>query len=103
MLLPFVQFTQLPSTVMPWIDLLILGVINTGFMYVIMYDAFQKLPTNLIAILSFIYPITALFVDYISFSTHITLWQGLDVVLILMAVAAVKFDGLLARLLKLKR
>ncbi len=93
MLLPFVRFSQLPDTAMPWIDLIILGVVNTGFMYVIMYDAFQKLPTNLIAILSFIYPITALWVDYIAFSTRITVWQGMGVVLILLAVAAVKFDG----------
>lgn len=97
MLLPFVQFTQLPSSAMPWIDLLILGVINTGFMYVIMYDAFQKLPTHLIAILSFIYPIMALLVDYIAFSTHISLLQGVGVVLILLSVAAVKFNWTLKR------
>ena len=103
MLLPFVQFSQLPNTTMPWVDLLILGMINTGFMYVIMYDAFQKLPTNLIAILSFIYPITALLVDYIAFSTHVTLWQGMGVMLILLAVAAVKFNWTLARFRKQKR
>ena len=103
MLLPFVQFAQLPSTAMPWVDLIILGVVNTGFMYVIIYDAFQKLPTKLIAILSFIYPIMALFVDYVAFSTHVTLWQGLGVVLILLAVMAVKFEWTLARFKKLKR
>ena len=97
MLLPFVQFTQLPTTTMPWVDLIILGVVATGFMYVIMYDAFQKLPTNLIAILSFIYPITALLVDYIAFSTQVTLWQGIGVLLILLSVAAVKFNWSLPR------
>lgn len=103
MLLPFVQFSQLPQSTMPWVDLIILGVVNTGFMYVIMYDAFQKLPTNLIAILSFIYPITALFVDYIAFSTQITLWQGIGVGLILLSVAAVKFNWNLARFRSVKR
>lgn len=103
MLLPFVRLSQLPNELMPWVDLLVLGAINTGFMYVIMYDAFQKLPTNLIAILSFIYPITALLVDYIAFSTHVTLWQGFGVVLILLAVAAVKFGWSLAWFRRLKQ
>ncbi len=66
--------------------------INTGFMYVIMYDAFQRLSTSLIAILSFIYPVVALFVDYAAFDHAITLAQGLGVVLILLSVCAVKFD-----------
>jgi drug/metabolite transporter (DMT)-like permease len=92
MVLPFVQFSQLPTTVMPWRDLIILGAVHTGFMYMIIYDAFQKLSTNLIAIFSFIYPVTALFVDYIAFSTTVSLWQGVGVLLILFSIAAVKFN-----------
>ena len=92
MLLPFVDFTSLPTKTSQWIDLLVLGAVMTGFMYIIMYDSFQKLPTSLIALLSFIYPVTALFVDYAAFSTQISAWQGLGVLLILLAVCAVKFN-----------
>ncbi|MFT2110617.1 DMT family transporter [Marinomonas sp. 2405UD68-3] len=91
MLLPFVDFTNLPTHTRQWIDILVLGAVLTGFMYIIMYDSFQRLPTSLIALLSFIYPVTALFVDFIAFSTQISVWQGLGVVMILLAVCAVKF------------
>jgi drug/metabolite transporter (DMT)-like permease len=57
-----------------------------------MYDSFQKLPTNLIALLSFIYPVTALFVDYFAFSNTISSLQGIGVLLVLLAVCAVKFN-----------
>jgi drug/metabolite transporter (DMT)-like permease len=92
MLLPFVDLANLPTQTSQWIDLLVLGAMMTGFMYIIMYDSFQKLPTSLIALLSFIYPVTALFVDYAAFSTQISVWQGLGVLLILLAVCAVKFN-----------
>ncbi|WP_086481229.1 DMT family transporter [Oceanospirillum sanctuarii] len=91
-LLPFVEFGDLPTELPAWGYLAFLGLINTGFMYVIMYDAFQRLSTSLIAILSFIYPVVALFVDYAAFDHAITLAQGVGVVLILLAVCAVKFD-----------
>jgi drug/metabolite transporter (DMT)-like permease len=91
-LLPFVDLANLPTQTSQWIDLLVLGAVMTGFMYIIMYDSFQKLPTSLIALLSFIYPVTALFVDYAAFSTQISVWQGLGVLLILLAVCAVKFN-----------
>ena len=97
MLLPFVDFDRLPTKTSQWIDLVILGAFLTGFMYIIMYDSFQKLPTSLIALLSFIYPITALFVDHFAFSTHISLTQILGVILILLAVSAVKFDWVFSR------
>ncbi|WCN11330.1 EamA family transporter [Marinomonas mediterranea] len=48
-----------------------------------------KLPTSLIAILSFIYPITALIVDHLAFRTHISLIQIAGVVLILLGVCTV--------------
>ncbi len=92
MLLPFVDLANLPTQTSQWIDLLVLGAVMTGFMYIIMYNSFQKLPTSLIALLSFIYPVTALFVDYAAFSTQISVWQGLGVLLILLAVCAVKFN-----------
>lgn len=92
MLLPFTDWQHFPTQIHQWKDLLILGVIHTGFMYIIMYDSFQKLPTSLIALLSFIYPITALVVDYLAFATQVTGLQALGVVLTLLAICAVKFN-----------
>ncbi|NOH60930.1 EamA family transporter [Vibrio sp. RE88] len=91
-LLPMVDWAALPQISSQWSSLIILGVVNTGFMYVIMYDAFQKLSTHLIAILSFVYPVTALVVDYLAFGNTVNLWQGVGVIAILLAVCAVKFN-----------
>ncbi|MCZ2721609.1 DMT family transporter [Marinomonas sp. 15G1-11] len=102
MLFPFVDFNRLPEQTSQWIDLLILGAVLTGFMYIIMYDSFQKLPTSLIALLSFIYPVTALFVDYFAFSTQISLLQVVGVIFILLAVSAVKFNWSFSSMRKTK-
>ncbi|AXQ98147.1 DMT family transporter [Pseudoalteromonas piscicida] len=97
-LLPWVDFAHFPETSSSWGNILCLGVVNTGFMYVIMYDAFQRLSTTLIAILSFIYPVVALFVDFIAFDHTISILQTLGIVLILTAISAVKFDWKLGKL-----
>ncbi|WP_341777661.1 EamA family transporter [Marinomonas balearica] len=52
------------------------------------YKALKLPTTSLIAILSFIYPITALIVDHLAFGTHISLIQIAGVVLILLEVCA---------------
>ncbi|TBR44895.1 DMT family transporter [Marinomonas agarivorans] len=91
-LLPLADFDNLPSMLAPWFHLFVLGVIHTGFMYIIMYDSFQKLSTSLLALLSFIYPVVALFVDFLAFNTLISWYQGAGVMLILIAACAVKFN-----------
>ncbi|ODB34361.1 MULTISPECIES: DMT family transporter [Pseudoalteromonas] len=101
-LLPWVDFAHFPETSSSWGNILFLGVVNTGFMYVIMYDAFQRLSTTLIAILSFIYPVVALLVDFIAFEHTISMLQTLGIVLILTAVSAVKFDWKLGKLFNLR-
>lgn len=62
MLLPLVDF-HVSASVGQWGMLATLGVLHTGLMYVLMYGALQKLPTNLIGSLSFIYPVAAMLVD----------------------------------------
>ena len=91
-LLPMVDWAELPQMCSQWSSLIILGVVNTGSMYVIIYDAFHKLSTHLIAILSFVYPVTALMVDYLAFGNTVNLWQGVGVIAILLAACAVKFN-----------
>ncbi|MCW1776947.1 DMT family transporter [Pantoea ananatis] len=67
LLAPFVRFDALPSRPGQWLDLVVLGVVNTGVMYVLLYGAIQKLPTAMTGALSFIYPVVAIAVDRIAF------------------------------------
>ncbi|MCG9578505.1 DMT family transporter [Vibrio tubiashii] len=99
LLLPMVDFQHLPTEAGQWGDLLVLGTLNTGVLYILLYSAFQKLTTTLIAALSFIYPVTALVVDYFAFGHAVNVLQVTGIVLILLAVCAVKFNWKLSRLM----
>ncbi|MFD2207380.1 EamA family transporter [Kiloniella antarctica] len=55
-------------------------------------SAFQKLPTPVIAILSFIYPVVAILVDYIFYSQDLNNLQLMGVFLILFSAAAVNLE-----------
>jgi drug/metabolite transporter (DMT)-like permease len=89
MLTPFVRFDQLPVAASGWIDLVVLGVVNTGLMYVLLYGAIQKLPTAMTGALSFIYPVVAIAVDWLAFGQRLAWMQVAGAVLILLAAAGV--------------
>ena len=89
MLAPFVRFDALPTNGVPWLELLVLGVVNTGLMYVLLYGAIQKLPTSMTGALSFIYPVVAIIVDRVAFGQTLAWIQVLGAVLILLAAAGV--------------
>ncbi|CAB3661933.1 DMT family transporter [Paraburkholderia rhynchosiae] len=89
MLAPLVRFDALPATGMQWLELIVLGVVNTGIMYVLLYGAIQKLPTSMTGALSFIYPVVAIIVDRIAFGQTLAWIQVLGAVLILIAAAGV--------------
>ncbi|PRY02967.1 DMT family transporter [Paraburkholderia sp. BL25I1N1] len=89
MLAPFVRFDALPATGVQWLELVVLGVVNTGLMYVLLYGAIQKLPTSMTGALSFIYPVVAIIVDRVAFGQTLAWIQVLGAVLILVAAAGV--------------
>jgi drug/metabolite transporter (DMT)-like permease len=89
MLAPLVRFDALPATGVQWLELIVLGVVNTGLMYVLLYGAIQKLPTSMTGALSFIYPVVAIIVDRIAFGQTLAWIQVLGAVLILIAAAGV--------------
>jgi drug/metabolite transporter (DMT)-like permease len=89
MLAPFVRFDALPTTGAQWLELIVLGVVNTGLMYVLLYGAIQKLPTSMTGALSFIYPVVAIIVDRVAFGQTLAWVQVLGAVLILVAAAGV--------------
>ena len=87
MLAPFVDFGHLPTTPNHWLDLIVLGVVNTGIMYVLLYGAIQKLPTAMTGALSFIYPVVAIVVDRFVFGQRLGWLQIAGAALILLAAA----------------
>ncbi|MGF6690436.1 drug/metabolite transporter (DMT)-like permease [Metapseudomonas resinovorans] len=85
LLAPMANLSSLPQGTGTWSILLTLGVIHTGVMYVLLYGAIQKLPTALTGALSFIYPIAAIFVDWLAFGRQLELLQWVGVAAILVA------------------
>jgi drug/metabolite transporter (DMT)-like permease len=89
LLAPFVRFDALPANGAQWLDVVVLGVVHTGLMYVLLYGAIQKLPTSLTGALSFIYPVVAIIVDRVAFGQTLAWTQVLGAALILLAAAGV--------------
>ncbi len=90
MLAPFVHYDAVPATTpAQWADLIVLGIVNTGLMYVLLYGAIQKLPTAITGALSFIYPLVAIAVDRFAFGQTLAWSQAFGAVLILVAAAGV--------------
>ena len=82
------DFSQLTLKWESWSSLLILGLVHTGLMYNLMYAAFQRLPANTIATLSFIYPLMAILVDIAFFNTTLSTLQILGISMILFSLIA---------------
>lgn len=90
LLAPWAGLSPLPQATSAWASLATLGIVHTGIMYVLLYGAIQKLPTALTGALSFIYPIAAIFVDWLAFGHRLTPLQWLGVVAILLAAAGMQ-------------
>lgn len=89
MLAPLASY-QLPQQTEAWASLLALGVVHTGLMYMLLYSAIQSLPTALTGALSFVYPVAAIFVDWLAFDHRLSALQWLGVLAILLAVAGMQ-------------
>ncbi|HBC1344166.1 TPA: DMT family transporter [Escherichia coli] len=64
LLAPFTDsFRSVPSD--SWMWLIGIGVLHTGVAYVLMYSAYPKLTTPVIGVLTFIYPVVAIIVDWV--------------------------------------
>lgn len=90
LLAPLMQLHSLSASMDAWAALLTLGVVHTGLMYVLLYGAIQKLPTAITGALSFVYPIAAIFVDWIAFGHRLGWLQWLGVAAILLAAAGLQ-------------
>ncbi|MEM5399717.1 DMT family transporter [Paraburkholderia unamae] len=88
-LAPFIHYGTLPATPLHWAQLVTLGIVHTGIMYVLLYGAIQKLPTVMTGALSFIYPVVAILVDWFAFGQRLVWIQVVGAALILVAAAGV--------------
>lgn len=85
----------IPAASWPW--LAGLGIFHTGLVYVLMYAAYPRLPSATIAVLTFVYPVTALLSDATVFGTRITTAQIAGMGLIALATLAVQRGWTLRR------
>jgi drug/metabolite transporter (DMT)-like permease len=70
----------------------VLGLVHTAFMYTLMYAAFQRLSSQMVAALSFAYPAVALLVDLAWYRAVPSTGQWLGMALIVASVVAYRRD-----------
>ena len=97
MLAPFANFAALPVDAKTWTLLVGVGVVHTGVMYILLYGAIQKLPTNLVGALSFIYPVVAILADFLAFGHRLQPLQLLGAAAILIAAAGMTLGWTLVK------
>lgn len=71
-----------------WFYLIVLGVLHTGVLCVLLYGAVQHLETKAVAVLSFLYPATALVLDMLFYSVRPGWLQMIGMTAIMSAVVA---------------
>lgn len=86
MLAPFAGWSHLPVGASTWGMLLFVGIVHTGLVYILMYDAIHRLPTYVQGSLSFIYPVVAIAVDVLAFGQRLSATQVIGAIAILVAV-----------------
>lgn len=86
--LPLASPGGLALTPRPVVCVVALGVVHTGALYVLIYRALQRLPTTMIAMLTFIYPGVAVVLDVIYYGHVPGLPQVIGITMILVANVA---------------
>jgi len=90
---PFMDHGQFDNiTALQWRYLILIGAIHTCFKYMLMYSAWQKLKTPMIAVMAFIYPAVAILVDYLAYGQVLSLTQSIGIGLIVIAGYAVSMN-----------
>lgn len=95
------EFTHISAAQWGW--LVGMGVLHTGLSYVLIYGALPKLTTPVIAVLLFVYPLTAIAVDALVYGRALSVPQLAGMVLIVVASLGVNlgwrlFPPMLAKL-----
>ncbi|MBN3758519.1 DMT family transporter [Paraburkholderia sp. Tr-20389] len=85
-----------------WFWLVGMGVLHTGLSYVLIYGALPKLTTPVIAVLLFVYPLTAIAVDAIVYGRALGGAQMFGMVLIVVASLGVNLGWPLVSVLRVR-
>lgn len=101
--LPLANFHALPSSGSEVGAILALGLVHTTFMYVLLYGAFQRAKTSSIAVLSFVYPLVAVTVDFLAYGKTLSMLQLGGAILIVAAASAYASGRSMKELVKLAR
>ncbi|WIG56611.1 MAG: Permease of the drug/metabolite transporter (DMT) superfamily [Rhodanobacteraceae bacterium] len=72
-----------------WMWLLGLGVIHSGIVYVLFYSTYPRLPVVTIAVVSFIYPLVAVLLDYLLYGHRLVMVQTAGIPLIVLGTLGV--------------
>jgi drug/metabolite transporter (DMT)-like permease len=91
LLAPFASWPGSAASPHAWGLLLAIGFVHTGLMSTLLYGAIQKIPTSLVGVLSFVYPIMAILVDAWAFGHWLRAVQVGGAIAILAAVAGMNF------------
>ena len=85
--LPLADLDHLPATGAQVGAVVTLGFVHSTLMYVLLYGAYQKAATTSIAVLGFIYPLTAVVVDFFAYGKVLSLPQAFGGALIVASAA----------------
>jgi len=89
MLAPFADlFGSVPAASWGW--LLGIGIVHTGIAYVLMYSACPNLSTPVIGVLTFIYPLVAIIIDWVVYGHPLGVAQALGMMLIALGTLGVR-------------
>lgn len=89
MLAPFANFSD-DIALASWGWLVGIGVLHTGIAYVMMFSAYPRLTTPVIGVLTFIYPVVAIIIDWAIYGHPIGIAQGVGMALIAVATLGVR-------------
>ncbi|MDN0084582.1 DMT family transporter [Crenobacter sp. SG2305] len=79
-----------PSTESAWAWLAGLGIIHTGLAYAVLYAGMSRLRTSRIALLQFVYPVTAILVDWAVYGHALSVIQVAGVLLMAFTLWSVR-------------
>lgn len=84
------MFHGWPQELNAWAWLVGLGAIHSGLAYVLMYSGFASLTTGRIAVLQFVYPLTAFVVDWLVYGHTLSTLQIVGLAMMVIAIWSVK-------------
>lgn len=95
-LFPIANFNEIAkANNIEWTYLIILGAVHTGIVYMLIYSAIQKIKTENVAVLAFIYPVIAVGLDIIVYQQWMTIAQTIGAVMIISSSLAITKQNLI--------